>query len=200
MELINTYFPELSKSQILKFEKLFDIYAELNLRVNLISRKDFPHFYERHVLHSLSIAKVISFPKNSLVLDVGTGGGFPLIPLSIYFTNVKFVGIDSIKKKIDAVQFVIDKLTIDNTKVYQFRSTDFKGSYDYIVFRAVSDMFTFVKNTHHLLKTNGLYVGLKGGDLADELAPFPKAKIVDVFSFFPRPFFETKKVVLLSKI
>jgi 16S rRNA (guanine527-N7)-methyltransferase len=165
--------------------------------VNLISRKDFDQLYERHVLHSLGIAKVVRFPAGSRIIDVGTGGGFPLVPLAILFPECRFHGIDGIGKKIMAVQGVVDGLGLANCTAEQVRSEDHKLKYDFIVSRAVTTLPGFLQMTRHLVpKGKGRLFYLKGGDLADELRPVrQRLRIHELEQFFPEAFFATKKVV-----
>jgi 16S rRNA (guanine527-N7)-methyltransferase len=169
----------------------------------VISRADMTHFYIRHALHSLGIAKVLRFKPKSSVLDVGTGGGFPGIPLAIMFPETQFTLVDSVGKKIKVVQAVAESLALDNVKAYHKRAEDVSGTFDFVVSRAVTRMDRFVpwvrhkinpKSTHAL--SNGILY-LKGGDLNEELSPYPKAKIYDLDGHFKENFFETKKVVHL---
>lgn len=203
MNLILKYFPDLSLQQIDQFERLFDLYAAWNSKINVISRKDIDELYLRHVLHSLGIAKVIQFKKNTKILDVGTGGGFPGIPLAILFPESSFHLVDSINKKLKVVDAVADALGLTNIKTYHKRAEEMNNTYDFIVSRAVTSMPSFViwvkgkvnKKSNHLLKNGILY--LKGGDLTEELRSFPKATIYNLEDYFEDPFFETKKVVHL---
>jgi len=197
VELIAKYFPELSSLQREQLTRLGPLYAEWNERVNLISRKDFEHLYERHVLHSLGIAKVVQFKKGSRVIDVGTGGGFPLVPLAIFFPHCSFHGIDGIGKKIMAVKGVIEGLGLTNCTAEQVRSEDHKKTYDVIVSRAVTTLPEFLRMTRHLtVKGEGWLFYLKGGELADELLPVKQRYRVHALSeCFEEEFFATKKVV-----
>lgn len=203
METLLGYFKNLSPTQIHQFEKLDALYKEWNAQINVISRKDIDQLYVRHVLHSLGIAKVQAFKPKSQVLDVGTGGGFPGIPLAILFPETRFYLVDAIAKKIKVVQAVVDELGLKNVKASQLRAEQVKGEFDFIVSRAVTNMDDFVKWTHqkiakkqrHELKNGILY--LKGGDLTEELAPFPNAKQYQLSDYFIEEFFETKKVVYL---
>lgn len=204
MELILKYFKNLTDLQKNQFEQLQNIYSEWNSQINVISRKDMEHFYERHVLHSLGIANFINFSPNTKIIDVGTGGGFPGIPLAIMFPEVGFTLIDSIGKKIKVVNAVIEHLDLKNTEALQIRAEEFKGKYDFIVSRAVTTLPGFYSQTKHLLSTkqnnaitNGILY-LKGGDLTEELQPFKKQVIVSELSeVFEEPFFQTKKIVHL---
>lgn len=197
LKLISTYFPELTALQRERFGKLGELYAHWNERVNLISRKDFEHLYERHILHSLGIAKVVQFKKGARIVDVGTGGGFPLVPLAIMFPESTFHGIDGIGKKIAAVQGVIEGLGLTNCTAEQVRSEDHKQRYDVIVSRAVTTLPEFIRMTKHLVpKGSGKLYYLKGGELADELLPLKqKYRVHELSEFFEEEFFNTKKVV-----
>lgn len=196
-DLISTYFPELTALQRAHFAQLGELYAHWNERVNLISRKDFEHLYERHILHSLGIAKVVQFRKGARIVDVGTGGGFPLVPLAILFPDSSFHGIDGIGKKIMAVQGVIQGLGLTNCTAEQIRSEDHKQRYDFIVSRAVTTLPEFLRMTKHLVpKGQGKLYYLKGGELADELLPLKqKYRVYELGEFFEEEFFATKKVV-----
>ena len=203
MEELLQYFPGLTAPQIAQFKLLSSLYKDWNLKINVVSRKDIDELYLRHVLHSLAIAKVQPFLPGSSVLDVGTGGGFPGIPLAILFPEVQFHLVDSIGKKIKVVQQVADGLELENIKVTNARVETITGQYDFIVSRAVAQMETFVrwvknrvaKKSNHDLKNGILY--LKGGDLTQELATFPKATIHPISSFYKEVFFDTKSVVHL---
>ena len=199
-DLISTYFPELTAIQRERFTKLGELYAHWNERVNLISRKDFEHLYVRHILHSLGIAKVVQFRKGARIVDVGTGGGFPLVPLAILFPDCTFHGIDGIGKKIMAVQGVIQGLGLTNCSAEQVRSEDHKQRYDFIVSRAVTTLHEFLRMTKHLVpKGQGKLYYLKGGELADELLPLKqKYRVYELSEFFEEEFFATKKVVELE--
>jgi 16S rRNA (guanine527-N7)-methyltransferase len=203
MEEIISHFPNLSSIQIEQFEKLQTIYEDWNSKINVISRKDIDELYTRHVLHSLGIAKVQAFESGSYILDVGTGGGFPGIPLAILFPETRFYLIDLIAKKIKVVNEVASALGLQNIKAEQMRAENVKGDFDFIVSRAVTNMQNFVnwikdkikKQNKHELKNGILY--LKGGDLTEELAAFPKATEYNLSDYFKDDFFETKKVVHL---
>ncbi len=201
MELIRQYFSELNDGQLAKIAQLEDVYTGWNARVNLISRKDMGHFVERHVLHSLAIAKYLVPDVTSAVLDVGTGGGFPGVPLAIVFPEVQFTLVDSIGKKIKVVNEVARQLNLENVTAIQTRVEDLQGSFDYIVSRAVTNMPQFVDWTRHLLKTkanknSGIWY-LKGGDLTEELTEYPFAEIFKLAELFPLEFYQTKKIVHL---
>ncbi|UQD55097.1 16S rRNA (guanine(527)-N(7))-methyltransferase RsmG [Flavobacterium sp. K5-23] len=201
MDEILKYFPNLTDIQKEQFAKLDSLYHEWNEKINVISRKDIDALYTKHILHSLGIAKIIKFEPGTYVLDVGTGGGFPGIPLAILFPETRFFLIDVIAKKIKVVQAVAEALELKNVKAEQLRAENVKGDFDFIVSRAVTNMPDFVswiknkikKQQKHELKNGILY--LKGGDLTEELADFPKATQYDLADFFEDEFFETKKVV-----
>lgn len=203
MEEILKYFPNLSDIQKQQFQKLEALYEDWNAKINVISRKDIDELYTKHVLHSLAIAKIQKFEPGTFVLDVGTGGGFPGIPLAILFPETRFYLIDVIGKKIKVVQAVAEALELKNVKAEQIRAENVKGDFDFIVSRAVTNMPDFVswikskikKQQKHELKNGILY--LKGGDLTEELKDFPKATEYPIASFFDNEFFETKKVVHL---
>ena len=203
MEEILKQFPNLTENQILQFKKLEVLYHDWNAKINVISRKDIDELYTKHVLHSLAIAKIQPFEAGSYVLDVGTGGGFPGIPLAILFPETRFYLIDVIAKKIKVVQAVVDALELKNVKAEQMRAENVKGDYDFIVSRAVTNMPDFVswikdkikKQNKHNLPNGILY--LKGGDLTEELKDFPRATEYNIADFFKDEFFETKKVVHL---
>lgn len=204
MKIIQKYFTNLTEIQLEQFTKLQELYKDWNLKINVVSRKDIDELYLRHVLHSLGIAKVISFKPGSKVLDVGTGGGFPGIPLAILFPETKFHLVDSIGKKIKVVDEVVAGLGLENVKTTHGRVEEVKDQYDFIVSRAVAQMETFVgwtkgktlKKQSHDIKNGILY--LKGGDLSEELAKYTSATIYDLPSYFDEDFFETKKVVHLA--
>ena len=203
MEEVLKHFPELTDVQKNQFEQLGPLYQEWNSKINVISRKDIDSLYTRHILHSLAIAKIQPLIKGSFVLDVGTGGGFPGIPLAILFPETRFYLIDVIQKKINVVKAVAESIGLNNVKAEQIRAENVKGDFDFIVSRAVTNMPDFVgwvkgkvkKQQKHELKNGILY--LKGGDLIEELATFPKATQYPISDFFEDEFFETKKVVHL---
>ena len=203
MKEILKQFPDLTDNQILQFQKLQSLYEDWNAKINVISRKDIDELYTRHVLHSLGIAKIIEFRPGSKIMDVGTGGGFPGIPLAILFPEVDFYLIDVIAKKIKVVNEVAAGLGLKNVKAEQKRAELVKQEFDFIVSRAVTNMPDFVswvddkvsKKQNHELANGILY--LKGGDLTEELKAFPKATEYNLSDFFKEEFFETKKVVHL---
>ncbi|MCF2490258.1 16S rRNA (guanine(527)-N(7))-methyltransferase RsmG [Dyadobacter sp. CY347] len=202
MELINKYFPDLTDDQRDKFGQMEELYQFWNAKVNVISRQDIDTLYERHVLHSLGIAKVLEFKSGTSILDVGTGGGFPGIPLAILFPKAQFHLVDSIGKKIRVVQEIADALKLDNVKAEQIRAERLDDSYEFVVSRAVTRITPFVgwvkknisKNSFHTLRNGILY--LKGGDLDEELSELnQKSRVYELSNFFEEAFFETKKVV-----
>ena len=204
MEIIQKYFTDLTDNQRNQFQKLQELYQDWNLKINVVSRKDIDELYLRHVLHSLGIAKVIQFQPNTKVMDVGTGGGFPGIPLAILFPETHFHLVDAIGKKIKVVNEVVEGLELKNVKTSNCRVEEVKDNYDFIVSRAVAQMETFVhwtkgkiaKKQNHELKNGILY--LKGGDLTEELQKYTTATIYNLTNYFDEPFFETKKVVHLG--
>ena len=203
MEEILKHFPDLTALQIEQFQKLEALYQEWNAKINVISRKDIDQLYTKHILHSLAIAKIQKFEPGTYVLDVGTGGGFPGIPLAILFPETRFYLIDVILKKVTVVKAVAEAIGLKNVKAEQLRAENVKGDYDFIVSRDVTNMPDFVswiknkikKQNKHELKNGVLY--LKGGDLTEELKDFPKATEYPIADFFKDEFFETKKVVHL---
>ncbi|SDW57934.1 16S rRNA (guanine(527)-N(7))-methyltransferase RsmG [Aequorivita viscosa] len=203
MELILKYFPELTAEQKAQFELLQKLYEDWNIKINVVSRKDIDELYLRHVLHSLGIAKIQSFLPGSKILDVGTGGGFPGIPLAILYPEVQFHLVDSIGKKIKVVAEVVEGLQLKNVKATNDRVENVSGKYDFIVSRAVAQMETFVhwvngkvaKKSLHEKKNGILY--LKGGDLTEELKIYRNAVIYPLNEYFEEDFYETKSVVHL---
>ena len=207
MEIILKYFPELSENQKNLFKQLFPLYSEWNARINVISRKDIDHLYERHILHSLGIAKIIQFKNNTRVIDIGTGGGFPGIPLAILFPETHFHLVDSIGKKIKVVEAITESLGLKNVTFEQNRAENLKGKYDFVISRAVTTLPEFLrwisklisKDNFNDLQNGVLY--LKGGDLAKELEPIKaKYKIHDINNLYKEEFFNTKKLIHLYDI
>ena len=203
MKLIQKYFKDLTEEQLVQLNKLELLYKDWNSKINVISRKDIDELYLRHVLHSLSIAKLISFKNGTTLLDVGTGGGFPGIPLAILFPNCNFHLVDSIQKKINVVNNVVKELELKNVKTSCCRAESVKDKYDFVISRAVTNMKDFVswikynvnKKSFNDLKNGVLY--LKGGDLKKELISFKNIKTYELSDFFSDDFFNEKKVVYL---
>lgn len=200
--IIQKYFKDLSPQQLSQFEKLFELYSFWNNQINVVSRKDIDLLYERHVLHSLGIAKVMSFKPGTQVMDVGTGGGFPGIPLAILFPETEFTLVDSIGKKIKVVTEVAAGLGLTNVKAYHKRAEEIDQQFHFVVSRAVTEFpvfYTWVKNKFLKENFNDLPNGilyLKGGDLKEEFGRFyDRAKFYELKDFFEEEFFETKKVV-----
>ena len=204
MDIITKYFADLTPQQLDQFGRLRALYAEWNSQINVISRKDIEQLYERHVLHSLAIAKVVSFKPGTSVLDVGTGGGFPGIPLAILFPETKFMLVDSIGKKIKVVNEIASALNLQNVRAEHIRVEDLKETFDFVVSRAVTAFPRFVsmvqtkvarQNNNDLL--NGILY-LKGGEFEEEIEPFRKQiKVYELQNFFQEEFFETKRLIHL---
>jgi 16S rRNA (guanine527-N7)-methyltransferase len=204
LNLIVKYFPELTTIQKSQFSALKPIYDEWNRKINIISRKDMENFYLHHVLHSLAIARLIRFAAGTSVLDVGTGGGFPGMPLAILFPDSEFVLLDSIQKKINVVREIASSLGISNILSIRSRVEDHQGKYDFIVCRAVTAFPEFVRITRGRIKSRGFnklkngILYLKGGDLSEELHKYrSRVRIWNIEDFFPEPFFATKRIVYL---
>lgn len=202
--LLLKYFPDLTEKQIEQFGKLEDLYHEWNEKINVISRKDMESLYEKHVLHSLGVAKVMEFAPGTRVLDIGTGGGFPGIPLAILFPETEFTLIDSIGKKITVVKAVAEGVGLQNVNAIHGRAEKLKEKFHFVVSRAVTQMPEFLKwlkgkfeKEQFNPKHNGILY-LKGGDLAEELAGL-KCEIFNLKNYFDEEFFDTKKVVYVSK-
>ena len=207
MNIVNKYFPEITNWQSEQFAILGGLYFGWNSRINVISRKDIDHLYERHVLHSLSIARVINFAPGARVLDVGTGGGFPGVPLAILFPETNFHLIDSIGKKLNVIQAVAGALQLQNVTTQHIRAEQLTDKYDFVVSRAVTSISAFLpwmrnKFLQRKLHTlpNGIFF-LKGGDLTEELLPFrDRTTIFPICNYFTEPFFDEKKVVYIEEI
>lgn len=205
IDLIKKYFPNLSPQQEEQFDRLGDLYKQWNDQINVISRKDIDSLYIHHVLHSLAIAKIITFQQGAKIMDVGTGGGFPGIPLAIMFPEAEFYLIDSIGKKIKVVQGVAEALGLKNVRAEQIRVENTVGLYDFIVSRAVTAYPAFVEMTKNKIRKessnelpNGILY-LKGGDFEEEIKPYQsRIKVYEISDFFSEDFFETKKVIYMS--
>lgn len=205
MELILKYFPNLTDEQKRQFAALYDLYIDWNAKINVISRKDIENLYEHHVLHSLGIAKIINFRTGSSIMDLGTGGGFPGIPLAILFPECKFHLVDSIGKKVRVATEVANAIGLKNTTFRHARAQEEKALFDFVVSRAVmplTDLIDIIKKNiakeQHNALPNGL-ICLKGGELERETMPVKnKTMISDLNQYFKEPFFETKKVVYVS--
>jgi len=200
MDLIKKYFPDIPKEQYNQLKELKSHYEEWNQKINVISRKDIDNFYERHVLHSLAIAKLIQFRDDSTIIDVGTGGGFPGVPLAILFPNAHFTLLDSIGKKLKVINEISKKLHIDNIETIHSRVETIDRKYDYILSRAVTNLPKFIKLTRNIRNAksashSGIYY-LKGGDFEKELKQIKeKSHITDLNSLFEEEFFITKKLI-----
>ena len=203
MQIIHKYFPDLTEKQIEQFTDLQELYEHWNAQINVISRKNMDTLYTNHILHSLAIAKVIQFEKGTKILDIGTGGGFPGIPLAILFPEVDFLLVDSIGKKIKVVNEVSNAIGLTNVIALHERAENIKDTFDFVVSRAVTNMTDFKKwvkgkfnNTHNNTLNNGILY-LKGGDLSEELRGISHYKY-EIADFFEEEFFETKKVIYIS--
>ncbi len=203
MKLIRKYFSNLNNNQLKKFESLFGIYSDWNSKINVISRKDLDNFYLRHVLHSMSIAKFHHFSSGTSIMDLGTGGGFPGIPLSILYPEVNFHLVDSISKKIKVVEDILKKLNLKNVEIYNDRAENIDITVNFVTCRAVAPMQTIVSwvgkkvsGVHKPDRKNGLLC-LKGGDIYAELKDFNELEVVDLNTYFEESFFESKKLVYL---
>jgi 16S rRNA (guanine527-N7)-methyltransferase len=206
MEIIEKYFPDLSSEQKLHFAALQDLYREWNAQINVISRKDIDHLYERHVLHSLAIGRFVNFAPNTQILDVGTGGGFPGIPLAILFPEVRFTLVDSIGKKIKVVQNVSQSLGLTNVISKHERAENVKQTFDFVVSRAVTNLpvfYSWIKNKIRKDEINTVSNGilyLKGGDVETEIKKLNLgSKIIPLSSYFDEAFFESKLLVHIYK-
>jgi 16S rRNA (guanine527-N7)-methyltransferase len=205
LQLLHTYFPNLSEASQKQFEQLGVLYPEWNAKINLISRTDIEHLYERHILHSLAIAKFNKFLPGTKILDIGTGGGFPGIPLAIFFPKVHFTMVDSIGKKIKVVQDIIDQLELKNAVAICDRVENIQGEFDFAVSRATAPLnelyrWVFKKIARKQINAipNGI-ICLKGGDIKEEIRPFKgRTEVVPLTDYFKEEFFETKKLVFLT--
>ena len=204
MELVSKYFPDLEAEKMDLLRQLKPLYEEWNAKINVISRKDMDQFYCNHVIHSLSIAKLYPFENNTKVMDIGTGGGFPGIPLAILFPEVSFTLVDSIRKKTTVVREVASALALSNVTVVNDRFENINDSYDFIVSRAVAPALKLVNFTHKALAKGGKHIFIKGGDLTEEkketLKKYRNLKweATELRTVFTEEFFETKKVILLT--
>lgn len=203
MEHIKKYFPRLSENQLSQFETLGELYPEWNEKINVISRKDIDNLYVNHILHSLGIVEFVTFESGTRVLDFGTGGGFPGIPLAIFYPDVTFHLVDRIGKKLKVAQDIADKLGLKNVTIQHGDIKEVKGKFDFVVSRAVMDLNDMVPLVRRLVAKemknavpNGI-ICLKGGDLDAELRKFPDVLTCDLKIYFDEPFFETKKVIYL---
>ena len=205
MEQILNYFPQLTPEQTAQFAALNDLYHDWNAKINVISRKDIDNLYEHHVLHSLCIAKIINFKPDTSIMDLGTGGGFPGIPLAILFPDCRFHLVDSIGKKIKVCTEVANAIGLKNVTFRHCRAEEEKTTFDFVVSRAVmplNDLIKIIrkniKKEQHNALPNGLLC-LKGGDLSRELAPFKhKAEVIDLNNYFNEEYFDTKKLVYIT--
>ena len=198
-KIVAKYFPDLTADQFYKIAELGEIYRDWNSKINVISRKDIDYFYERHVLHSLGIAKVCQFKAGSQILDVGTGGGFPGIPLAIMFPECQFHLVDSIAKKIKVVNYAVEGLEIKNVTTQQIRVEDLTEQYDFTVSRAVARMLSFYRWVYKQVKSGGSILYLKGGDITAEMHELNRPyQVFDLKDYFEEEFFETKKVVQVT--
>ncbi len=199
------YFPDLTEHQVNQFEKIAELYKDWNQKINVVSRKDIDEIYTRHVLHALAIGKINPFLPNTTILDVGTGGGFPGIPLAILFPECQFTLVDSIGKKIKVVDEVVEGLGLENVTSINNRVENIKGQFEFIVSRAVAAMPTFthwvkgkIDSTSRHERRNGILY-LKGGDLTEELSPYTNVEIFNLSDYFEDDFFDTKKLVYLPR-
>ena len=205
MELIKTYFPELNETQLAQYEALYDLYTDWNSKINVISRKDIENLYPHHVLHSLGLTKMMKFKDGSSVMDIGTGGGFPGIPLAIFFPEVQFHLVDSIGKKVRVASEIANSIGLKNVTFRHARAEEEKGKFDFVVSRAVmplTDLLKIIRKNISSKQQNALPNGLiclKGGELGNETMPVKnKTTLWDLKEFFEEEFFETKKVVYVG--
>jgi len=202
--VVSKYFPSLQPQQLQQLSQLATLYSEWNNRINVISRKDIDNFEVNHLLHSLAIAKFITFKSGTNIIDVGTGGGLPGIPLAIIFPESNFTLIDSVAKKIKVASAIADEIGLKNVKCIATRSEEMKGSFDFVVCRAVTEMKRFVAFTSHLIAPESFnplpngYIALKGGDLKEELSFLgKKVSVEDISQWYTEPFFETKRIIYI---
>ena len=203
MKLIKKYFPNLTERQLIDFQKLPELYQQWNAQINVISRQDIQNIEERHIVHSLSIIERLDSLAPRNVLDLGTGGGFPGIPLAIYAPQVNFHLIDGTKKKIHVVQNIIGELRLNNAKAEHLRAENLIGKYDLIVTRAVADISILWTYSQKLLSKSGVLLALKGGEIAPEISKLPKNlkfKIENLSDHFSEDFFKEKKIIQISKV
>lgn len=200
--LVEKYFPDLSEQQKAQFKDLGDIYKEWNEKINVISRKDIDHIYEKHILHALAIGRFQNL-SGKKILDVGTGGGFPGIPLAILFPNAHFTLVDSIGKKIKVVNAVVEALGLENVEAYHQRAEKTKGKFDFVVSRAVTRMNSFIHWVNQKIQSenpaddSGI-IALKGGDLEEEMKEIKRMyQEISISEYFSEPFFDTKKIVFI---
>lgn len=205
MQIIHKYFPNLSESQVQQFMQLQTLYGEWNEKINVVSRKDIENIYERHVLHSLAIAKFVQFKDGTKVLDLGTGGGFPAIPLAIFFPEVEFLAVDSIDKKLKVVQEIAQAIGLKNIQVKHTRVEKLQEKFDFIVTRAVAplkELLMWTRLLYHPVQFNQLdngLIALKGGDLTNEIKEANRKAVVQpVREFFEEEFFESKSIVYVK--
>lgn len=200
--IVEKYFPQLSAQQKAQFQDLGDLYAEWNEKINVISRKDIENIYEKHILHALAIAKFQNL-SGKKILDIGTGGGFPGIPLAILFPDAHFTLVDSIGKKIKVVKAVAESLGLENVEAYHQRAEKTKGKFDFVVSRAVTRMKSFLHWVNQKIQSdkpedNSGVIALKGGDLDDEMAEIKRMyQEVLISEYFSEPFFDTKKIIFI---
>ena len=209
MELIHKYFPDLTEQQLSQYEQLGTLYPEWNDKINVISRKDIDNLYLHHILHSLIIAKYMSFKENTKVLDLGTGGGFPAIPLAIFFPHVRFTAIDGTRKKIKVVQEVAGAIGLENLRPLHVRAEEHKEKYEFVVSRAVAKISKLKEWTHRLIDSNNQrhalpngIIALKGGRIKDETAELSKKDFFETHplsKFINEPYYEEKYILYLQR-
>jgi 16S rRNA (guanine527-N7)-methyltransferase len=193
------YFPQLSDNQVRLYNELISIYQSWNEKVNLISQNDIDKLYVRHILHSLSIAKIVKFQNGENIIDVGTGGGFPGIPLAVMFPDCNFTLIDSVGKKIKVIEEIIKSVGLKNVKPLKARSNELKGVFGFVTGRAVTSFPKFYEDVKHLIPRGGRIIYLKGGDFDQEISKFKHTNVYEISQFFNDEFFETKKIIYFLK-